>query len=225
MKQSESIAGQIWQTLASIDLSSQVDQKGKLTYLSWAWAWGSLMNHYPDTTYEFSDRTFSDGSMEITCVVTITEGDQSVSRSMWLAVMGNRNESIQNPDSTAINKSKMRCLTKCLGMFGLGHYIYAGEDLPDQAVVNKVQAIAQEERNVIYNDLATKHALTISVVKEGIESGEYSGAAEAWFELTEADQMSLWKAHSKGGVFTTLEQKVIKTTEFKQAYYGKGETA
>ena len=208
MKQSESIAGQIWQTLASIDLSSQVDQKGKLTYLSWAWAWGSLMNHYPDTTYEFSDRTFSDGSMEITCVVTITEGDQSVSRSMWLAVMGNRNESIQNPDSTAINKSKMRCLTKCLGMFGLGHYIYAGEDLPDQAVVNKVQAIAQEERNVIYNDLATKHALTISVVK-----------------LEELDQMGLWRAYSKGGVFTTSEQKVIKTTEFKQAYYGKGETA
>ena len=225
MEQSESIAGQIWQTLASIDLSSQVDQKGKLTYLSWAWAWGSLMNHYPDTTYEFSDRTFSDGSMEITCVVTITEGDQSVSRSMWLAVMGNRNESIQSPDSTAINKSKMRCLTKCLGMFGLGHYIYAGEDLPDQAVVNKVQAIAQEERNVIYNDLATKHSKTIECVKAGIESGEITAAAEAWFELTESEQMGLWKAHSKGGVFTTSEQKLIRTTEFKQAYYGKGETA
>ena len=219
------LAGQIWQTLASIDLSSQVDQKGKLTYLSWAWAWGSLMNHYPDTAYEFSDRTFSDGSMEITCVVTITEGDQSVSRSMWLAVMGNRNESIQNPDSTAINKSKMRCLTKCLGMFGLGHYIYAGEDLPDQTVVTKVQAIAKEEANIVYNDLATEHALTIKVVKEGIASEEYSGAAEAWFELTEADQMGLWKAHSKGGVFTTSEQKIIKTSEFRIAYYGEGVAA
>lgn len=219
------LAGQIWQTLASIDLSSQVDQKGKLTYLSWAWAWGSLMNHYPDTTYEFSDRTFSDGSMEVTCLVTITEGDQSVSRSMWLAVMGNRNESIQNPDSTAINKSKMRCLTKCLGMFGLGHYIYAGEDLPDQTVVSKVQAIAQEERNKEYNDLATEHALTISVVKAGIASEEYSAAAEAWFELTEFAQMGLWKAHSKGGVFTTSEQKIIKTSEFRIAYYGEGVAA
>mgnify|MGYP003653645098 CR=1 FL=1 len=219
------LAGQIWQTLASIDLSGQTEKKGKLTYLSWTWAWGSLMNHYPDTAYEFSDRTFSDGSMEITCVVTITEGDQSVTRSMWLAVMDNRNDSILSPDSTDINKSKMRCLTKCIGMFGLGHYIYAGEDLPDQTVVNKVQAVAQEERNVIYNDLATEHALTISVVKEGIASEEYSGAAEAWFELTEADQMGLWKAHSKGGVFTTSEQKVIKTHEFKTAYYGEGEAA
>ena len=219
------LAGQIWQTLASIDLSGQTEKKGKLTYLSWTWAWGSLMNHYPDTAYEFSDRTFSDGSMEITCVVTITEGDQSVTRSMWLAVMDNRNDSILSPDSTDINKSKMRCLTKCIGMFGLGHYIYAGEDLPDQTVVNKVQAIAQEERNKEYNDLATENALTIKTVKEGIESGEYSGAAEAWFELTEEEQMGLWKAHSKGGVFTTSEQKIIKTSEFRIAYYGEGVAA
>ena len=30
-----------------------------------------------------------------------------------------------------INKTIMRCLTKNLGMFGLGLYIYAGEDLPE----------------------------------------------------------------------------------------------
>ena len=30
-----------------------------------------------------------------------------------------------------INKTIMRCLTKNLAMFGLGHYIYAGEDLPE----------------------------------------------------------------------------------------------
>jgi len=219
------LAGQIWQKLASIDLSSQTDKKGKLTYLSWAWAWGSLMNHYPNTVYEFSDRTFPDGSMEVTCQVTITESDQSVTRSMWLAVMDNRNGSIQNPNSTDINKSKMRCLTKCLGMFGLGHYIYAGEDLPDQEVVSKVQAIAKEEANIVYNDLATKHSTTIKCVKAGIESGEITAAAEAWFELTEDDQMGLWKAYSKGGVFTTEEQKLIRTTEFKQAYFGKGEAA
>ncbi len=137
------LAGQIWQKLASIDLSSQTDKKGKLTYLSWAWAWGSLMNHYPNTVYEFSDRTFPDGSMEVTCQVTITESDQSVTRSMWLAVMDNRNGSIQNPNSTDINKSKMRCLTKCLGMFGLGHYIYAGEDVPEDSSVSDEERQAE----------------------------------------------------------------------------------
>jgi len=26
----------------------------------------------------------------------------------------------------------MRCLVKCIAMFGLGHYIFAGEDLPSE---------------------------------------------------------------------------------------------
>ena len=30
-----------------------------------------------------------------------------------------------------INTAIMRCLVKCLAMFGLGTYIYAGEDLPE----------------------------------------------------------------------------------------------
>ena len=47
----------------------------------------------------------------------------------------------------------MRCLVKCLGMFGLGLYIYAGEDLPeagknppfDLAAYEKAVAEAQTE--------------------------------------------------------------------------------
>lgn len=85
--------------------------------------------------------------------------------------------------------------------------------------------MSKEEANIVYNDLATKHSATIECVKAGIESGEITAAAEAWFELTEDDQMGLWKAYSKGGVFTTEEQKLIRTTEFKQAYFGKGEAA
>ena len=215
------LAGHVWQTLAAIDLTAQKDQKGKLTYLSWAWAWGTLMNHFPDTSYEFNDRTFPDGTMEINCTVTITEGEESVSRFMWLAVMDNYNKGISNPDATAINKSKMRCLTKCLGMFGLGHYIYAGEDLPDQGVVIKDQEVKQIAKNAEYNATYDEHKESVKVVKHGIESGELTQAAEAWFELTEDIQMSLWKAHSKGGCFTTSEQKIIKSSEFRIAYYGE----
>lgn len=43
-----------------------------------------------------------------------------------------------------INKTVMRCLTKNLAMFGLGLYIYAGEDLPEpnkEDVDNKVLEI------------------------------------------------------------------------------------
>jgi len=45
--------------------------------------------------------------------------------------MNNKNQANVSPTVMDINKTIMRCLTKNLAMFGLGLYIYAGEDLPD----------------------------------------------------------------------------------------------
>ena len=50
---------------------------------------------------------------------------------MWLPVMDYKNQAIANPTARQISDTKMRCLVKCISMFGLGHYIYAGEDLPN----------------------------------------------------------------------------------------------
>ena len=45
----------IWETLSQIDCSKHTEKKGNLTYLSWAWAWGTLMKHYPTARYQFTD--------------------------------------------------------------------------------------------------------------------------------------------------------------------------
>ena len=129
----------IWETLSKIDCSEHIEQiqygNRKLSYLSWAWAWGILMEHYPQATYKFVQQPdtgipyiqMHDGTAEVRCIITI----DNCQREMWLAVMDKKNNSVANPSSTQINYSKMRCLTKCLAMFGLGHYIYAGEDIPN----------------------------------------------------------------------------------------------
>ena len=118
----------IWQTLSKIDVSDHIEKKNNLSYLSWAWAWGILMENYPDATYEFLEpETHVNGSMTVFCQVTINK----TTRLMWLPVMDFRNKAIPNPDAFAINTAKMRCLVKCLALFGLGHYIYAGEDTID----------------------------------------------------------------------------------------------
>lgn len=139
-----SLAKKMWTTLSKVDVRKYIEQKGGLNYLSWAWAWGALMEHYPETTYVFSDRTFSDGTMEVYCDLTIREGEETFTRHMWLAVMGNRNEAVKNPSSTQINKAKMRCLTKAIGMCGLGHHIYAGEDL----ILDEIAPIAKPQLKV-----------------------------------------------------------------------------
>jgi|GEM_PF-2164915 hypothetical protein len=115
----------IWNTLSSVDCNEHTDKKGGLTYLSWAWAWGILMEHYPMATFEFSDNeAHADGSMTVHCTVTIGE----CQRSMWLPVMDYKNAAIKSANSRDISDNKMRCLTKALALFGLGHYIFAGED-------------------------------------------------------------------------------------------------
>jgi len=119
----------VWQTLSAIDCSEKAEKKNGLTYLSWAWAWGILMEHYPEATYQFLNEEWdSEGRATVWCSVKIGELD----RLMWLPVMDYKNKAIVKPDTRAVSDTRMRCLTKCLAMYGLGHYIYAGEDLPSQ---------------------------------------------------------------------------------------------
>lgn len=197
------LAKEIWDTLSGLDVSEHAEKKGNFTYLSWSWAWAEFSKHYPDCEYELSDRVFPDGTMEVHCSMTVfTEGDgRSVKRNMWLPVTNNTNKSIKNPDSFAVNTAKMRCLVKCLAMYGLGHYIYAGEDLPDI-------------------DYKETYSPSIDAIYAGIESGDYSTASEEWFTLPKHVQTGLWVATSKGGAFSTKEREIMKTAEFRQAYYG-----
>lgn len=123
---------EVWKTLSSVNVNDKVEKKNGLSYLSWAWAWQTLMEHYPESSFEMhSEKFFPDGTAEVGVTVTVKKDDKSISRYMWLPVIDHRNKAIQNPNSFDINKNKMRCLVKCLGMFGLGLYIYAGEDLPE----------------------------------------------------------------------------------------------
>jgi len=118
----------VWATLSKIDVSKHIEKKANLSYLSWAWAWATLMEHYPESDYEFHPlEVGEDGTVTVSCTVRVLQ----TSRMMWLPVMDNRNNSIKNPDSRKISDAKMRCLVKCIAMHGLGLYIYAGEDLPE----------------------------------------------------------------------------------------------
>lgn len=120
--------GQVWKTLSSVNVNEKTDKKMNLTYLSWAWAWGILMEHYPFATYTFDEEaTSSNGTVMTNCTLTIG----NLERSMFLPVMDYKNNSIANPTSRQVSDTRMRCLVKCMAMFGLGHYIYAGEELPD----------------------------------------------------------------------------------------------
>jgi len=193
---------QIWEELSVIDVSAHIEKKGNLSYLSWAWAYGELMKYYPHNSYSFTQRTESDGSMTVECMLTIHQGDEVAMRSMWLPVMDNKNQAIQNPTARQISDNKMRCLVKCISMFGLGHYIYAGEDLPEGAKpVGKAKPIIGKNKTLLRQYIVQ--------MQELYEQADGLGLLELDQELQQEDTPdgiydAIWR------VFTNEEQGVIR---------------
>tara|TARA_R110002124_G_C8930710_1_gene511972 strand:- start:978 stop:1598 length:621 start_codon:yes stop_codon:yes gene_type:complete len=135
----------VFDTLNAINVNDRTETKNNLTYLSWAWAWQTVKENYPTATYTIYENEggmfyHSDGkSAWVKTGVTI-EGIEHIE---YLPVMDFRNASIQieKLNSTDVNKSIQRSLTKAIARHGLGLYVYAGEDLPQ----NEVVALAEEK--------------------------------------------------------------------------------
>ena len=122
--------------LNSINVSDKTEKKNGLTYLSWAWAWGELKKKFPDATYTIYETAdgcfyFTDGK---TCWVKTGVTVNGIEHIEYLPVMDYRNKSIplESVTSFDVNKTIQRSLTKAVARHGLGLYIFAGEDLPEE---------------------------------------------------------------------------------------------
>lgn len=131
--------------LSRKDVSAGVEKKGGLSYLSWSYAWSQLCEGHPDANFYFADPvTFADGSVMVKAVVTV--GDKT--HEMTLPCMDHRNKAIQNPNARDISDAQMRCLVKCIALFGLGISLYLGEGLSHtvaQTPYEKAKALADAE--------------------------------------------------------------------------------
>jgi hypothetical protein len=114
--------------LRQINVNEHTEKKGNLTYLSWTWAVDQLLQQDPMATWEFPEPSIYNDTMMVYCQVTAL----GKTMRMHLPVMDNRNNAIKSPDARKISDSMMRCLAKCIATFGIGLYIYAGSDLPEQ---------------------------------------------------------------------------------------------
>ena len=125
----------VFEVLNAINVNEHTEKKNNLTYLSWAWAWAEVKKHYPDafyTIYENRDglNYHTDGR---TCWVKTGVTINGLEHIEYLPVMDFRNASISYDKVTSfdVNKAIQRSLTKAVARHGLGLYIYAGEDLPE----------------------------------------------------------------------------------------------
>jgi hypothetical protein len=121
------------EALLKRDVNAHTEKKNNLTYLSWAWAWAEALKADPTATFKvemFDGKCYMDINGTGMVWVTVTMFNKPMT--CQLPVMDYRNKPIPNPDAFAVNTAIMRCMTKALSLHGLGLYIYAGEDLPEE---------------------------------------------------------------------------------------------
>jgi hypothetical protein len=160
----------VFATLSAINLNDKVEKKKDLTYLSWTYAWAEVKKHYPEAQYEvkfFEGYPYiEDDNLGYMVFTTVTIEGQT--HMMWLPVMDGANKSMKSEEYNYdtrygqktveqasmfdINKTIMRCLVKNLAMFGLGIYIFAGEDLPDGDSTPTAQVTTNAKSELVVGD-------------------------------------------------------------------------
>lgn len=148
----------VFETLNSVNVNEKTERKGNLTYLSWSWAYGEVKKRYPDMNYTVYEREtqygpvcyFTDGKTCWTKVGVTINGQEHIE---MLPVMDFSNKSIplERVTSMDVLKSIQRCLTKAIARHGLGLYIYAGEDVPEdeaETIRKKAEAQADELKKI-----------------------------------------------------------------------------
>lgn len=142
----------IFEQLNRINVNGHTEKKNGLTYLSWAWAWAEVKKLYPEAKYTIYEREteygpvnyFTDGR---TCWVKTGVTIDGLEHIEELPVMNFKNISLPYGDVTSmdINKAIQRSLTKACARHGLGLYIYAGEDLPEEEAAAEAEKKATEQ--------------------------------------------------------------------------------
>lgn len=177
----------VFENLFEVNVNDHIEKKKDLSYLSWPYAWAEVKKRYPKANYkihQFGEKelpyVFDEGiGFMVFTSVTI----EDITHSMWLPVMDSSNKAMKSEGYTYdtrfkkdisvepatmfdVNKTIMRCLVKNLAMFGLGLYIYSGEDLPEvetekisakDAVILKNVVKGFDEADKLYSTLLQKY--------------------------------------------------------------------
>lgn len=214
--------------LYSLDMNDKVEKRENLSYLSWANAWAEFKRAYPSATYRIVKAPitnlpyFADERTGIMVYTEVTVDD--ITHEMWLPVMNTSNKAMKLEPYTYkvydkfkkeyvertveaasmfdINKTIMRCLVKNLAMFGLGLYIYAGEDIPEKMTDDNTT----QQESIPEQPKRTRRART----QQQPAQDKYAGIRIALQQCkTQESLMQLYKQH---------QNEVTGNTEIKALF-------
>jgi hypothetical protein len=176
--------------IRKVNVNEHIEQKNGLNYLSWAWAVDQLLQLDSTATWSYGEPVKFGETLMVFCTVEAF-GKKMTAQ---LPVMDYRNKAIANPDAMSVNTAMQRCLAKAIALHGLGLYIYTGEDLPQEDVVQAPKAVtpnagaldgfSKDELDIL-NGMAEDITKFVSV-------GKMIDAKDIWNRLTNEEKTALW---------------------------------
>ena len=131
----------VFETLYAIDVSNKIKEKNKLSYLPWSSAWAEVKKRFPSANFknipqimdEYGNtRPWHDDGKSGWVEVEVTIEGETITETLPIMDYTNQHIDAKAISSTDANKASKRCLVKCLALFGLGTFVYEGEDLPEE---------------------------------------------------------------------------------------------
>ena len=170
---------EIFKTLSEINVNNHTEKKGKFTYLSWAFAWAELKKKYPSATakvYHDENTNMPYFASKAGVIVKVGVTINELEHINYLPVMDFRNASVpaDKVNMMDVNKTIQRCTVKAIALHGLGLYIYAGEDLPEEPVkelpsVRLKNCETLTELLEVYNSLTRTEKVAMSTLKDELK--------------------------------------------------------
>ena len=194
----------VFETLNSINVNDKTETiragQRQLTYLSWALAWSEVKQNYPNSTYTIYENPdclnyHHDGMTAWVKTGVTIEGVEHIE---YLPVMNNYNKSIPLAEITSfnVNSSIQRSLTKAIARHGLGLYIYAGEDLPENS--EPEQTTPEMKIKLLKGDDNWDKVLGyIQATKSKIQFEDILNTFKTKYQITNATKNALEKVYNE----------------------------
>jgi hypothetical protein len=189
--------------LSQIDVSEHTEKKGQFTYLSWSWAHNYMAKLDPEFNWGVDDFVV-DGNVlpymvtPAGCFVRawVTFGGKTVRHTYPVWDFNKKAVSPASATANDINNAQMRGFVKCVALFGLGLYIYSGEDLPAGPDISNTPASEiiidfgkYRDMGLTLPEVAQQGWLGLAYLKQGATHSRYSPELQAKFA-------EVYKAHA-----------------------------
>lgn len=165
-------------------------------------------SQFPDYKLDTEILHIDDANVVIKATISCNDGKQ-ISSGIAHEVKGagniNRTSHIENAETSAVGRA--------LAFFGMAGTEIASAD----EVVNAINQGKEQDNSIEYMDAVRTYIDSIHAIKMALEANDYETAAETESELPLEVLQLLWKAPSKGGIWTTDERTDLRSDEMNAA--------